>query len=109
MAIESGATFTDESLLVDTDGEPIDLTGYTARMAIKETIDADEVALLLTTENSRIIITPATGSVLLYLSDAETAAFNIDRGVYDVELIQPGGEVMRLMQGDVTIDQNVTV
>ena len=109
LTIEQGATFTDESLLVDADGEVIDLTGYTARMDIKADIADTDPVISLTTDNGRIIITPSAGSVLLYLDPAETAAISIERGVYDLEVVSAGGDVTRLMQGAVVVDLNVTV
>jgi len=108
LKIEAGSTFTCELLAVDSAGAAIDLTGYTARMMIKRSAAEADALFELTTENGRIIITAATGSVMLYLTAAETAALTWTRGVYDLELVQ-GSIVTRLIDGVVTVLPNVTV
>lgn len=107
--IEQGATFTLDLSVTDDAGDPIDLTGYTARMSVKR--DARETAALLelTTANVRIVITAASGLVTLILTAAETAAITTwTRGVYDLELISAGGTVTRLCEGAVIILAEVT-
>ncbi len=107
--IEQGATFTLDISVTDENGDAIDLTGYTARMTIKR--DSREAAALLelTTANSRIVITAASGLVTLVLTAAETAAISTwQRGVYDLELVSGGGTVTRLCEGAVTLLAEVT-
>lgn len=110
LEIEQGATFTLELSVVDDDSEPIDLSGYTARMMIKRDARESSALLELTTTNGRIAITALTGLVLLYLTAAETAAITAwMRAVYDLELINSGGNVIRLCEGAVLVTANVTV
>lgn len=108
LEIEQGATFTLDLSVVDGAGDARDLTGYTARMSIKRNV-ADVAALLeLTTDNGRIVITAASGLVQLVLAAAETAALTFTRGMYDLELVSAGGDVIRLCQGAVCVAANVT-
>lgn len=109
LTIEQGATFTLELLCEDANGDAIDLTGYSAAMDIKRSAAETSALLQLTTDNGRIIITAATGSVLLYLTATETAALDWSRGVYDLELTSAGGDVTRLAEGAVVVSANVTV
>lgn len=101
--IEQGATWKPILTLRDTD-----LTGYTARMQFRADIDADDVLLELTTGNSRITIDGPAGQITLQLTDVETAAIDWCEGVYDLELIAPGGDVQRLLKGPVEVEQEVT-
>lgn len=87
---------------------PIDLTGVTARMHIREGIDSDEILCNLTTENSKIVIDGPLGSILLTLEATETETFQWVAGVYDLELVWPSGFVMRLCQGSVMVSPEVT-
>lgn len=87
---------------------PVDLTGYTARMQIRERITDDSPVIELTTENSRIILTPAEGKIELHLTDADTSTITIKKGVYDLELVSPGGDVRRLVEGTVKVFPEVT-
>lgn len=87
-------------------GNPYNLTGYTARMALKRYF-ADETALFeLTTENGRITITPTEGLITLNISASDTALLS-GVYIYDLEIVN-GAYVKRLIQGKITIDLEVT-
>jgi len=61
----------------------------------------------LTTENGRIAINSADGLITLSISAADTAALT-SSGVYDLEIISPGGLVSRVIQGTFTLSLEVT-
>lgn len=108
LTIEQGSTFRFSLTWSDTFNVPIDLTGYTARMHIRDVITNPVFLLELTTGNGRIAITPLLGKIELILSDTITAAITWTSGVYDLEIISPAGEVTRLVQGTVTVSPEVT-
>lgn len=87
---------------------PVDLTGCKARAHIRADVDAPQVLLELTTENGRVQLGGATGTVTLNLSDSETAAINWPDGVYDLEVVFPSGFVRRLLSGGVVVSPEVT-
>jgi len=109
LTCEQGATYS-QSLQWKT-GTPataVNLTGYTARMQVRRTAASSDTALELTTENSRIAITAATGTVTLSLTAAVTAALIAGSYVYDLELVSGAGVVTRLCQGKFTVSAEVT-
>lgn len=87
---------------------PADLTGYTARMQVRKTVDNPHILLELTTGNDRIIITSLTGRIDLLVDAATTAALNFTTAVYDLEIVSAGGTVTRLVRGSVTLVPEVT-
>jgi hypothetical protein len=89
-------------------GQPVDLTGYSARMQIRETLEAETMIHELTTENGGILIGDEPGQFTLYISAEDTAGFNFESAVYDLELIAPDGDVTRILAGDVTLSREVT-
>lgn len=101
--IEQGATWKPVLTLQDTD-----LTGYSARMQIRADVDSDVVLLELTTSDGHITIDGPAGQITLQLTDVETTALDWTTGVYDLELIAPGGDVQRLLKGIVEVDPEVT-
>ncbi len=110
LLIEQGATFRDGFILKTGTGEtavPADLTGYTARMQIREEIDSSAVLIELTTENGRIDIDPLTGTVTLMIDADDTAELSFDVGNYDLELVS-GSFVKRVVKGRVTLSKEVT-
>jgi hypothetical protein len=118
LLIEQGATWRDSYTLLQpapagtpiADLLPINLTGYSARMQIRPDYASATVLLELTQANGRIAITPASGNIAMHISAADTAAltFTDAPAVYDLELIEPSGDVIRLLKGSVTLSPEVT-
>ena len=84
-----------------------DLTGYTARMQIRRTLESATPEIELTTENGGIILGGSAGTFEIVMSDTQTAALDSD-GIYDLEIISGGGTVSRVIQGTFTLDLEVT-
>lgn len=106
--IEQGATYNQPLVWKDSSGTAINVTGYTARMQIRKTVDATTIILTLTTENGRITVGGANGLITLLVSAADTAALTTFCGVYDLEVISPAGVVTRLLEGQVEVSKEVT-
>jgi len=86
---------------------PWNLTGYTARMQVRRTIDSSTTLISLTTENGRISLGGASGIIELNITAADTATIT-SSGVYDLEIIASNGVVSRILQGDFTLSPEVT-
>jgi hypothetical protein len=105
--IEQGATFSQLVTYKD-NGVAVNLTGYTARMQVRATLESASTLVELTTANSRIALGGTAGTITLTISATDTAALTSGRGVYDLELVSGSGIVTRLLQGVATISRNVT-
>jgi hypothetical protein len=104
-----GATFSEQIEWKDENGVAIDLTGFTARMHMRDTLEATTPFLTLTTENGGIALGGTAGTVDLLASAAATSAISATSGVYDLELVAGDGvTVTRLLEGLVTISPEVT-
>ena len=105
--IEQGATYS-QLVTYKEAGVAINLTGYTARMQVRSTLESASTVVELTTANGRIALGGAAGTITLTISATDTAALTAGRGVYDLELVSGSGIVTRLLQGVATISRNVT-
>ncbi len=105
--IDQGATWTRTVELQNPDETPYNLTGYTARMQIRREITSTTVIMSLTTENGRIALGGALGTITLTLTDELTATIPYD-GVYDLEIVSNGGEVYRVIKGIIRLNPEVT-
>jgi hypothetical protein len=83
-------------------------------MHIRRTIDSATPMITLTTENGRIAINPniaatppKNNEIALSITAADTAAIS-SSGVYDLEIINGGGIVSKVVRGDVTLIPEVT-
>jgi hypothetical protein len=111
LLIECGTTFKAALRLsqkVNKVKTPIDLTGYSARMQIRASVAAPAVLLDFTVANGRIIIDEPNGIIRLRLEEADTSAITWKQGVFDLEVIQPNGDVFRLIQGAVRTSPETT-
>jgi len=88
--------------------EPVDLTGYTARMQIREKLDSSIVINELTTENGGIVIDTTNYKITVVISAANTALFTFNTAVYSLELISPTNEVYPFVNGVLTLVKEVT-
>lgn len=90
-------------------GTPVDLTGFTARMTIKNKVGGTEL-LSLTVANNRITIDAAAKVVALNISAEDTAAITWTTGVYDLEMVSGATQavVTALLSGRVTVSKEVT-
>ena len=104
-----GATFSEQIEWKDENAIAIDLTGFTARLHMRDTLEATTPFLTLTTENGGITLGGAAGTVDLLASATATSAISATSGVYDLELVAGDGvTVIRLLEGLVTISPEVT-
>lgn len=86
---------------------PALLPGFEARMSIKDRAGGTEL-LRLDTDNTRITLDDTLGTVLLTVSATDTAALTWTKGVYDLEMVSPAGEVTAILTGTVTVKKEVT-
>lgn len=108
IVIEQGATFRMDVSFVDSAGDPIDLTNYTARMHVRTDYDAVSTVLEATTANGYITLDALNGIVSVRIPPSITEAVTVTSGVYDIEVESLTGEVDRLAEGAVSVSPEVT-
>lgn len=107
IVIEKGATWNPVITWKDSAGAAINLTGYSARLQIREKVTSSS-ALVSLTSSSGITLGGAAGTITPLISSTDTAALSFTTGVYDLELISGSGVVYRVLQGKVTVSPEVT-
>lgn len=110
--IEQGSTFRMRIRLYDADSQPLDITGYTARSQIRQSISTNTIIHEMTTENGGIAVTGPSGYLDIAITDLKTQAFKFTSpAVWDLELVAPvaaNSVVSRLLKGNVYLDPEVT-
>ena len=118
ITLEQGTTFyrlidVMEPTVLDPDVyEAFNLTGYTARMQIRRTIDSETPMVSLTSPtvsgNGITVMDGANNAISINITDATTSLVD-SSGLYDLEIIKTStGQVSRLLQGTVTLSREVT-
>jgi len=107
--IEQGASFSRTITYQDSAGSAVDITGYTIRMQARETVNSSTAYIDINTTDGGVVITDAAaGEFKLTLTAAQTSAITVERGVYDLEVVDVSGNVTRLLQGSVVLDREIT-
>ena len=108
LTFEQGAKFDFTLQYLDSNGDPIDLTGRGARMDV---VDDNTGATLITlnTTNGRIILTELEGKIQLLIGATDIPA-PFDSASYDLELpdLTDADDVIRLVQGSVSYSKEKT-
>lgn len=115
LKINQGETYRHSILWKDETKQAVNVSGYTARMHVRENITDSTPLLVLTTEGGvgtdGTISLPSpqsNGEIRLYISAEKTASITWSSGVYDLEMVAPNGDVTRLIEGTVSISKEVT-
>lgn len=104
---DQGATFIASMTYLSTDGTPVDLTGYTARMSIRKTVEDAEEIFQASTTNGHITLGGVAGTVNINIAANHTSEFPAGDWLYDLELVT-GATVIRLVQGCFIVDPEIT-
>ena len=101
--LEQGATF-NRILTLKENNSVMNLTNYTVASKMRSTHDSSTVAGTFT-----CTISDATGGeITMQMTNSTTA--NIEEGiyVYDVEITNSAGTVTRILEGQITVNPEVT-
>lgn len=87
---------------------PVNLTGASAEMQIRQDYSSPTAEWTGSTAGGEITITGGEGIVDVQIDSVTSTAFTFEEGVYDLELTMPSGDVIRMVEGSVTIQPEVT-
>ncbi len=106
ITVNQGGTFGPLVLtLKDSDGNAVNLTGYTASAQYRKTYDSSEVLATFTCS----IPSPTSGQITISLTDETTAALTAPaQGVWDLFITDASGASYRILAGTVTVLPRVT-
>jgi hypothetical protein len=102
-----GSTFT-RTIVYKVDSSAVNLTGYTARMQVRKSVNDSSILLSLATSTGEIVITGGTGTITLTVAASVMAALAAGSWVYDLEITSGGGIVSRLIEGKFIVTPEVT-
>lgn len=107
ISAEQGSDYQATVAYTDDSGDPVNLTGYTARMQVRQ-FAGSSVPFLTLTNTSGLAITAATGVIVISISAAALALLPAGEYTYDLEIIDGSAKVTKLLQGNFDVDAEVT-
>lgn len=87
---------------------PIPITGYSAQMQIRETLESTTILHEMSTANNGIVIDPVNFTISLKISAAVTRTFDFDSAVYSCELTDNQGNTIPFLSGSISLVKEVT-
>lgn len=109
ITIEQGADFSLPLTWRDGSNTIVNVTGYSARMQIRESYESDDTIVSLSSAvDGGITLGGAAGTIVVSIPAAITSKMPYTSAVYDLEMVSVTGAVTRLVQGDVYISREVT-
>lgn len=100
-----GSTFT-RTLTYKIDDSPVNLTGYEARLQVREYHYSDDFVVNLS-DTAGITLGGSAGTITVSIAASATQELVPGNYVYDLELVV-GGTVTRLIEGKFTVTPEVT-
>ena len=104
IVIDQGADYSASIDVTDSDGDNIDLTGYTAAGQIRKSYSSTTAV-----DFAVSVVSPGTSGILnISLTNTQTNNMKAGRYVYDIEITSSGGIKTRVLEGQVEITAGVT-
>jgi FlaG/FlaF family flagellin (archaellin) len=105
--IEQNATFTKVLTYYSNTKIPVDLTGYSAHLQVKDVYGT--LLLDLSTLNGLIVLGGTAGTISLTVPAVITSTLTFTNSPYDLTLTGSDGTVVRLLEGSFSVSPGQTV
>ena len=88
--------------------QPVDLSGYTARMQLRSSLTSTTTLDEYTSVNGKIQIDTVNYSIIILVDAVSTAAYTFNSALYSLELVSGTGVVTQLATGNITLVKEIT-
>jgi hypothetical protein len=103
LVVDAGSDYSTIITVAATNGQPLDLTGYSVASQMRKSYTSTQVFNFTAT-----IYNATTGKVRLQLSSGTSTTIPAGRWLYDVEITSPSGTKTRVVEGIVTVTPEIT-
>lgn len=114
--IEQGSTTDFTIVYKDSNGNPVDLQNYDAKMQIRQSYGSTPIITLTNTLNgdgTGLNMTNAiSGAIGIYIASCTSSMFTFVEALYDLDIISGSGNcpvVTRILEGKVKLSKEVTI
>jgi hypothetical protein len=107
--VDQNATFSFIVEYKDNNGLPIDLTGSTAKMQVRDTKGGSKLAFTLTSPSGGIVITPLLGQLTIKMTPTQTNKLFYPKSSYDIMVTDSNGNKIKMLEGFLTLSRSVTI
>jgi hypothetical protein len=101
--VDAGATYSNIITVSATNGQALNLTGYTVASQIRKSYSSSQAFNF-----NASVYDAALGKIRLQLSPGQSESIPSGRWLYDVEITSPSGSKTRVVEGIVTVNPQIT-
>jgi len=108
--VDHNTTFTFQiQYTQDDEVTPIDLTGASAKMQVRDTKGGSKLAFTLTSPTGGITIDGPNGLLTIKATPTQTSKLFYPKSSYDVMIIDSNSNRIKLLEGFLTLSRSVTI
>jgi hypothetical protein len=108
--VDQGTTFTFQVQYTEDDEvTPIDLTGASAKLQVRDTKGGSKLAFTLTSPVGGITIDPLTGTLTIKMTPTQTNKLFYPKSSYDLMVVDSNSNRIKLLEGFLTLSRSVTI
>jgi len=108
--VDQNATFNFQVQYTEDDEvTPIDLTGASAKLQVRDTQGGSKLAFTLTSPAGGITINGPTGTLNVKITPTQTNKLFYPKSAYDIMVIDTNGNKIKLLEGFMTLSRSVTI
>lgn len=107
--VDQNTTFTFVIEYKDSNGNPINLTGASAKLQVRDTKGGSKLAFTLTSPSSGITITPLLGKLTVRMTPTQTNKLFYPKSSYDLMITDSNAVKTKLVEGFLTLSRSVTI
>jgi hypothetical protein len=100
--VVQGDTFTFEVIYQNPNGSLIDLTGYTAKVDVRDR-PAGKILCASVTNSSGIIISGLEGKIVVTFTPEQTRKFTVPNASYQLQIIAPNTQRTTILKGNIIV------
>ncbi len=107
--VDQNTTFTFTVEYKDNSGDPIDITGASAKMQVRDTKGGSKLAFSLTSPAGGITIDGPNGKLTIKITPTQTNKLFYPKSSYDIMLTDSNLNKTKLLEGFMTLSRSVTI
>ena len=107
--VDQNTTFTFVVEYKDSSGNPINLTGATAKLQVRDTKGGSKLAFTLTSPSGGITIDAPNGKLTVRMTPTQTNKLFYPKSSYDLMLTDASAVKTKLIEGFLTLSRSVTI
>ncbi len=107
--VDQNTTFTFVVEYKDSNGDPISLTGASAKLQVRDTKGGSKLAVSLTSPSGGITIDAANGKLTIKMTPTQTSKLFYPKSEYDLMLTDSNFNKTKLLEGFITLSRSVTI